>query len=124
MRALVITNMYPSEQDPARGSFVRDQVTALVRKVYAMASAVNPKIQISAATIAWGDGPQTFQDWFEKSAPMNRVFQDWVSWMEEGILDLNCTMTYFNEAKHPDYFRHWTDWVKDHQYRRWAVPAS
>ena len=29
MRALVITNMYPSEQDPARGSFVRDQVQAL-----------------------------------------------------------------------------------------------
>src|SRR5437588_6500914 len=29
MRAVVITNMYPSEQDPARGSFVRDQVAAL-----------------------------------------------------------------------------------------------
>jgi teichuronic acid biosynthesis glycosyltransferase TuaC len=29
MRALVITNMYPSDQDPARGSFVRDQVHAL-----------------------------------------------------------------------------------------------
>jgi glycosyltransferase involved in cell wall biosynthesis len=29
MRALVVTNLYPSEQDPARGSFVRDQVTAL-----------------------------------------------------------------------------------------------
>jgi glycosyltransferase involved in cell wall biosynthesis len=29
MRALVLTNLYPSEQDPARGSFVRDQVDAL-----------------------------------------------------------------------------------------------
>src|SRR5437763_14882858 len=29
MRALVITNMYTSEGDPARGSFVRDQVAAL-----------------------------------------------------------------------------------------------
>jgi teichuronic acid biosynthesis glycosyltransferase TuaC len=29
MRALVITNMYPSADDPARGSFVRDQVEAL-----------------------------------------------------------------------------------------------
>jgi glycosyltransferase involved in cell wall biosynthesis len=29
MRALVITNMYPSAQDPARGVFVRDQVRAL-----------------------------------------------------------------------------------------------
>jgi glycosyltransferase involved in cell wall biosynthesis len=31
MRALVITNMYPSADDPARGSFVRDQVAALRR---------------------------------------------------------------------------------------------
>src|SRR5947209_15804140 len=29
MRALVVTNMYPTADDPARGSFVRDQVTAL-----------------------------------------------------------------------------------------------
>ena len=29
MRALVVTNLYPSAQDPVRGSFVRDQVEAL-----------------------------------------------------------------------------------------------
>ena len=44
MRALVITNMYPSPQDPGRGSFVRDQVQALRRlpdldvELYAFAS--------------------------------------------------------------------------------------
>lgn len=31
MRALVVTNMYPTAQHPARGSFVRDQVDALRR---------------------------------------------------------------------------------------------
>ena len=31
LRALVVTNMYPSERDPALGSFVRDQVEALRR---------------------------------------------------------------------------------------------
>jgi glycosyltransferase involved in cell wall biosynthesis len=31
VRALVLTNLYPSERDPVRGSFVRDQVTALSR---------------------------------------------------------------------------------------------
>jgi glycosyltransferase involved in cell wall biosynthesis len=31
MRALVFTNLYPSAQDPVRGSFVRDQVDALRR---------------------------------------------------------------------------------------------
>ena len=29
MRALVVTNMWPSPEAPARGAFVRDQVTAL-----------------------------------------------------------------------------------------------
>lgn len=32
MRALVLTNMYPSARHPARGSFVRDQVAALRRR--------------------------------------------------------------------------------------------
>ena len=31
MRALVVTNMYPTARDPARGTFVRDQVEALRR---------------------------------------------------------------------------------------------
>jgi teichuronic acid biosynthesis glycosyltransferase TuaC len=31
MRALVVTNLYPSAQDPVRGRFVRDQVEALRR---------------------------------------------------------------------------------------------
>jgi glycosyltransferase involved in cell wall biosynthesis len=31
MRALVVSNMYPSESSPARGSYVRDQVDALAR---------------------------------------------------------------------------------------------
>jgi teichuronic acid biosynthesis glycosyltransferase TuaC len=31
MRALVVSNMYPSESSPARGSYVRDQVQALRR---------------------------------------------------------------------------------------------
>jgi glycosyltransferase involved in cell wall biosynthesis len=31
MRALVLTNLYPNERDPVRGSFVRDQVDALRR---------------------------------------------------------------------------------------------
>jgi glycosyltransferase involved in cell wall biosynthesis len=31
MRALVVTNLYPSARAPARGSFVRDQVQALAR---------------------------------------------------------------------------------------------
>ncbi len=88
-----------------------------------MAAAVKPKLAVSAATITWGDGPRDMPFWLQESAPMNRVFQDWRSWMEEGILDLNCQMAYYSERSHPDWFRHWINWGKDHQYRRWDTPG-
>lgn len=114
----------PKYDDPAWMQWRRDQVTALVRKVYALGTAINPRVQISAATITWGPGPTNRREWNEKTAGMTRVFQDWRSWMEEGILDLNCQMSYYSEARYPEWFRQWITWGKDNQYRRWVVPSS
>lgn len=114
----------PEPTDPQWKQWRRDQVTAIVRRVYALGNAVAPKARISAATIAWGKGPTNMEEWTEKSAPMTRTFQDWRAWMEEGIIDLNCTMTYYQEARHPDWYRLWLSWIKDHQYKRYAAPAS
>ncbi len=47
MRALIVTNMYPSAQHPALGSFVRDQVQAL-RRI--------PGIELELFTFAPGSG--------------------------------------------------------------------
>ncbi len=125
----------PAWDDPLWKQWRREQVTALVRKVYATATTIKPKLIVSAATITWGDGPHDGKDpatgkkynresfWLKKSAPMNRVFQDWRSWMKEGILDLNCQMSYYDEKKHPDFFRHWIDWGKDNQFRRFEAAA-
>ena len=114
----------PAPADPLWKQWRRDQVTALVRKVYAMASAVKPKAQVSAATITWQDGPRNLREWEAKSAAMNRVFQDWRSWMKEGILDLNCLMSYYDERRHPDWYRRWLDWAKDNQFGRHAALAN
>ncbi len=114
----------PAPSDPVWMQWRRDQVTALVRKVYALAAAVKPRLVVSAATITWGKGPETLQEWNTKSAAMTRVFQDWRSWMAEGILDLNCLMSYYREARHAEWFRLWIDWAKDNQFGRWAIPSS
>lgn len=114
----------PAPGDPLWQQWRRDQVTALVRKVYVMAAAVNPKVAVSAATITWGKGPESQEEWATKSAAMTRVFQDWRAWMQEGILDLNCMMSYYSEQRYPQWFRQWLEWAKDHQYKRYAVPAS
>ena len=123
-------NGQPLWTDPDWMQWRRDQVTNLVRKVYVMAASVKPELTVSAATITWLDGPHETEDmtpldfWQQKSSPMNRVFQDWRSWMSEGIIDLNCQMSYYAEGKHADWYRHWINWGKDNQFRRWDVPSS
>ncbi len=97
----------------------RDQVTALVRKTYLYAMTVNPKVLVSAATITWGNGPETDDAW-ARSAAYSRVYQDWRGWMEEGILDWNLPMCYFNEQKYARWLDNWMRFVKDHQYERYA----
>jgi len=114
----------PDPKDPLFEQWRRDQVTALVRKIYAMAAAVRPRAAVSAATITWNKGPESEEEWRTKAAAMTQVYQDWCSWMREGILDLNCLMAYYREPRHAAWFRQWVDWAKDHQYGRYAIPGT
>lgn len=98
----------------------RDQVTALVRKTYLYAMTVNPKVLVSAATITWGNGPEQDEAW-TRSAAYSRVYQDWRGWMEEGILDWNIPMCYYNEQKYARWLDNWMRFVKDHQYQHYAA---
>jgi uncharacterized lipoprotein YddW (UPF0748 family) len=100
----------------------REQVTNLVRKVYVHAAEVKPQAIVSAATITWGDGPQSEAEW-RNSAAFSRVYQDWRGWLEEGILDLACPMTYFRQDPHRSFQENWANWIKSHQYQRAATLA-
>ena len=112
----------PAPSDTDWKQFRRDQVTALVRKVYLNAIAVKPGIKISADTITWSPGPTSVASWYSSSAAWNSVLQDWRGWMEEGILDLTIPMAYFDQAG--AYKLAWTNWnnfAKDNQYSRHAI---
>ncbi len=111
----------PDPADPLWKQWRRDQVSALVRKVYVHSAKVNPKLIVSAAVITWQDGPKSEEEWFTKSAAMNRVYQDWRGWLEEGILDLACPMTYFQAEPNIRYQQHWSEFIKNHQYHRAAT---
>jgi uncharacterized lipoprotein YddW (UPF0748 family) len=68
---------------PARfAEFRRDSVTALVREVRAAVHQVRPGLEISAAVFP------------EPGEASTRVFQDWASWLESGLLDVACPMNY------------------------------
>jgi uncharacterized lipoprotein YddW (UPF0748 family) len=112
----------PAPSDALWKQFRRDQVTALLRKVYLHALAVKPNLKISCDTITWSPGPTSLASWYSSAAAWNSVLQDWRGWMQEGIMDLNLPMAYFDQAG--AYTLAWTNWnnfTKDHQYNRHAA---
>ncbi len=95
----------------------RDQVTALLRKVYLNAWAVKPQTRISAALITYGAsapglGPTDFAT---QSEAYRRVLQDWHGWLQEGILDLACPMVYKLNSAH---VTSWTEFTRKKQFSR------
>ena len=86
----------PDNSDPDWQQWRRDQVTSLVRRIYLATTAIKPTVKVSADTITYGYGPTTWAEWLA-SRTYSEVYQDWVGWMGEGILDLNIPMNYKRE---------------------------
>jgi uncharacterized lipoprotein YddW (UPF0748 family) len=107
----------PSPTDSTWLQFRRDQVTALVRKVYLSAIALKPAIKISADTICFAPGITADSQWTSTSA-YSSVLQDWRAWMQEGILDLNIPMQYFNQFTRASDWANWSTFTKNHRYNR------
>lgn len=109
----------PAYGDSAWSQWRRDQVTQLVRRIYASAVAIKPWCKVTAALITWGNGPTTESAWTSTSA-YSAVFQDWRAWTEEGILDIAIPMCYYNHANstYRTYFNNWITWTKNHRYNR------
>lgn len=112
----------PAPDDEQWTAWRRQQVTQLVRRISIEARALKPRIQVSAATIAWGKPPASLED-FANVAPMQRIFQDWQGWLQEGLLDMAVPMNYARE--HDEAVRRWFDgwiaWEKRHKADRQLV---
>jgi len=109
----------PPPADPQWLQWRRDQVTALVRKVYLAVTAINPRLRVSAAVSAAGGPPMAGYPW-ETRTPYTHQLQDWRAWLEEGIIDLGLPMTYKREYNSTErsQFDGWIAWEKEHQYGR------
>ncbi|HEX2749699.1 MAG TPA: family 10 glycosylhydrolase [Verrucomicrobiales bacterium] len=101
--------------------FRRDQVSALVRKVYLHAWKIRPAARISGALICYGAAPAsgTLAAWQGRDA-YGRVLQDWRGWLEEGILDLAIPMIYrdYSDAARRAEYNAWCAWTRDNQFNR------
>ena len=106
----------PMWNDTRWSAWRREQVTALVRRISIGAHALKPKLIVSAATICWGKAPESETDYEATSASYTEVFAPWRDWMHEGLLDLNCPMTYFNRPKAGEKWAGWIQFAKNHQF--------
>ena len=85
----------PAVDDPAWADWKRQQVTNLVRRVALEVKAVRSSAWISAATITYLEPPRVGDlVSFRRTRTYWDVLQDWPTWMNEGLLDLNVLMNY------------------------------
>lgn len=109
----------PSPSDASWVEWRRDQVTALLRRVYLTSIALKPTLVVSASLYANGEAPDTEDGWLT-AEPAARVYQDWRAWLDAGILDLAVPTVYRAEhvqASAESYAR-WTAWVETHTFGR------
>jgi uncharacterized lipoprotein YddW (UPF0748 family) len=113
------TSGLPGMADPRWQQWRRDQITALVRRVYLDCLAVRTSLKVTAAVIGWGAGPVDERSWRSSSAYRN-VFQDWMAWLEEGIVDMALPMNYNSESNPTQraWLDQWLAWEKQHQGKR------
>jgi uncharacterized lipoprotein YddW (UPF0748 family) len=109
----------PAPDDPRWKAWRREQVDHLMRQVYLRSIAIRPDVKVSAAVIAWQQGPSTLEE-YRQSAPYQQVLQDWNGWLEEGIIDMAIPMNYDREhvPLQKEWFDQWIAWEKDHQHQR------
>ncbi len=100
----------------------RDQVTALVRRVYAKIQSVKPSVKHSGSFVTWNPSPATStRAGFMGTRPYYDVYSDWDAWMQEGIMDIAFPMTYYNWASLPTDYTKWMNYEKDRHGNRHMV---
>jgi len=116
----------PAPTDDRWDQWRRDQVTALVRRVYAKIQAVKPSCKVSGSFVTWNPSPTaSTRAAFQATRPYgNRsdgVFSDWDAWMEEGIVDMGVPMTYYDLDELPNDYIRWINFEKDRKFNRHMI---
>lgn len=115
----------PATNDQQWTQWRRDQITAIVRRIYLESTAIKSRVRISADTITYGYGPQSTGGW-ESTRAYAEQLQDWRGWLREGIVDTAIPMNYKREslANQRQMYDEWNDFAKDNQYRRSVAIGS
>ena len=109
----------PSASNEQWKQWRRDQVTAVVRKVFARTQAIKPWVLVSGSFVTWNPSPTaSTRAAFQSTRPYYDVYCDWDSWLTEGIVDAAVPMTYYNYASLPNDWTRWINFEKDRHGNR------
>jgi uncharacterized lipoprotein YddW (UPF0748 family) len=112
------TTGIPSGTDPAWGDWRRECVSLAVKKGYVKAWQMKPHVIYTACTVNWGNSISDAL-WPTSSAYAG-VFQDWVGWLEDGIIDYNALMNYTSLSSQTRY-EGWANLSLDHDSKRGTI---
>ena len=97
----------------------RDQVSSVVRKVYAKTLTSKPWVKVSGSFVTWNPSPTaSTRSAFQGTRPYYDVYSDWDSWIQEGIIDAAIPMTYYNYSSLPSDWTRWMNFEKDRKGNR------
>jgi len=109
----------PEPDDELFQQWRRDQVTAVVRQVYARVQASKPHVKVSGSFVTWNpSAAASTREAFMATRPYYQVYSDWDSWIQEGIVDCAMPMTYYNWATYPNDYTRWINFEKDRKFNR------
>ncbi len=104
----------PSASNALFQQWRRDQVTAVVRQVYARIQQSKPWVKQSGSFVTWNPSPtSSTRAGFQGTRPYYDVYSDWDAWLQEGIVDMAVPMTYYNWASLPADYTRWMNFEKD-----------
>lgn len=98
----------PVPTDPQFSNWRRDQISALVRKIYLRLYAADPTDRLSVNGTTYAYGPVSYGGW-ENARPYTNVLQDWKGWLAEGTVDTVTAMNYKREWV-PEQARMFDEW--------------
>jgi uncharacterized lipoprotein YddW (UPF0748 family) len=112
----------PPDEQLSFEQWRRDQVSALVRRVYAKIQSSKPWVKQSGSFVTWNPSPTaSTRAAFQATRPYYDVYSDWDSWMQEGIVDVAVPMTYYNWASLPNDYTRWINFEKDRSFNRHMI---
>jgi uncharacterized lipoprotein YddW (UPF0748 family) len=104
----------PATSDPDWADWRRQCVTLEVKKIYVKSLMKNPGVVVTADTVNWGYD----YDNYAASSAYAAVFQDWVGWLEQGIMDYNALMDY---STNTGRYQGWANLSLAHDDKRGSI---